>query len=219
MRTLRAVLPGRAAVLPFAVLGLIAPATARAQGLGVFGTGGYFSMAATDSAKAVFDSSGGPTFGGGISYGIGKHFYVEAAVRQFSKEGERVFVASAGSPVFKLGFPLKMRLIPFYGTVGYRFPLGKSAFVPYVGLGGGSTSYREESTVAGLTNTATSSKGSFHGLIGLEYGKGHLRFAAEGLYTTVSGGIGADGVSKVYGEDDLGGFVAQAKLIFALKRR
>lgn len=216
MLPLRGVLRGGAVTF---TLVLLAIAPAGAQGLAVFGTGGYFSMSAADSAKAVFDSSGGPTFGGGLSYGIGKHFYVEGAVREFSKEGERVFVKSAGDPVFKLGFPLKIRLLPIYGTVGYRFPLGKSAFVPYVGLGGGSTSYREESTVAGLTTTKTSSKGSFHGLLGLEYGRGHLRFAAEGLYTTVSGGIGADGVSKVYGEDDLGGFVAQAKLIFSFKAR
>jgi hypothetical protein len=192
---------------------------ARAQGLSVFAQGGYFSMTAADSAKAVFDSSGGPTFGGGVAWGFGRHFYVEGAFRQFSKEGERVFVASATSPVFKLGFPLKMRLRPIYGTVGFRYPLGKSGFVPYVGVGAGSTSYREESTVAGIANVENRSKGSFHGLFGLEYGKGHLRFAAEGFYTTVSDAVGVAGVSQVYGEDDLGGFVAQAKLTFALRKR
>ena len=128
-------------------------------------------------------------------------------------------MASAGSPVYKLGFPLKARLRPIYGTVGYRFPLGKSAFVPYVGVGGGSTSYREESTIAGITTTEERSEGSFHGLLGIEFGRGHLRVAAEGVYTTVSDAIGVAGVSKVYGEDDLGGFVAQAKLIIAFKKR
>jgi hypothetical protein len=200
-------------------LAVLAADPARAQGLGAFGQGGYFSMTASDSAKAVFDSSGGPTFGGGLSYGLGKHFYVEGAFRHFSKEGERVFLASPTGPIFKLGFPLKMRIRTIYGTVGYRYPLGKSGFVPYAGLGGGSASYREESTVASITETENRSKGSFHGLIGLEYGRGHVRLAAEGIYTTVSDAIGVGGVSKVYGEDDLGGFVAQAKLIFSLKRR
>jgi len=142
MHPRRGALRGGAAALSLA---LVAVAPAGAQGFAVFGQGGYFSMTAADSAKAVFDSSGGPTFGGGLSYGIGRHFYVEGAFRQFSKEGERVFVASAGSPVFKLGFPLEARLRPVYGTVGFRFPLGKSAFVPYVGVGAGSTSYREQS--------------------------------------------------------------------------
>jgi hypothetical protein len=216
MHSFRRPLRGGAAALS---LSLAAAAPAGAQGFAVFGQGGYFSMTATESAKAVFDSSGGPTFGGGLSYGFGKHFYVEGAYRQFSKEGERVFVAAPGSPVFKLGFPLEARLRSFYGTVGYRFPLGKSAFVPYLGIGGGSTSYHEESTVAGITTTEDRSHGSFHGLIGIEFGRGHLRFAAEGLYTTVSDSIGVGGVSKVYGEDDLGGFVAQAKLIVAFKKR
>src|SRR5512143_3537226 len=98
MLPLRGVLRGGAVTF---TLVLLAIAPAGAQGLAVFGTGGYFSMSAADSAKAVFDSSGGPTFGGGLSYGIGKHFYVEGAVREFSKEGERVFVKSAGDPVFK----------------------------------------------------------------------------------------------------------------------
>ena len=216
MHPLRCALRGGAAALSLA---WVAAAPAGAQGFAVFGQGGYFSMTAADSAKAVFDSSGGPTFGGGLSYGIGRHFYVEGAFRQFSKEGERVFVASAGSPVFKLGFPLEARLRPVYGTVGFRFPLGKSAFVPYVGVGAGSTSYREESTVAGITTAEERSKGSFHGLVGIEYGRGHLRFAAEGVYTTVPDAIGVGGVSKVYGDDDLGGFVAQAKLIVAFKKR
>lgn len=200
-------------------LTLVAAAPAGAQGLGVFAQGGYFGMTAADSAKAVFDSSGGATFGGGVSYGLGRHFYVEGAVRQFSKKGERVSVAGPSRPVYKLGFPLEVRLLPIYGTVGYRVPLGKSAFVPYVGLGGGSTSYHEESTVAGITTTQTLSKGSFHGLVGLEYGRGHLRFAAEAVYTTVASAIGLGGVSKVYGEDDLGGFVAQGKVIFSVKKR
>ena len=216
MHALRGALRGGAAVLSL-VAAVATPAAA--EGFAINAHGGYFGMKASDSAKAVFDSAGGFTGGGGLSYGFGKHLYVEAGARTFSKTGEKVFVAGPGDPVFKLGFPLKARLTPIYGTIGYRFMGGKSAFVPYLGLGGGVTSYREESTVAGITTTESQSKASFHGLVGLEYGKGHLRFAVEGMYTAVPSSIGVGGVSKVYGEDDLGGFVALGKLIYSFGTR
>ena len=214
-RLRRAVLGGTAVLSVLAAMA----APASSEGFAIHAQGGYFGMTAADSAKAVFDSSGGFTGGGGISYAFGKHFYVEGGARYFTKSGEKVFVAAAGDPVFKLGFPLEMRLIPIYGTLGYRFLGGKSAFVPYLGVGGGMTSYREESTVAGIVTTESQSKASFHGVLGLEYGKGHLRFAVEGMYTTVPDAIGVGGVSKIYGEDDLGGFVGQAKLIYSFGTR
>jgi Outer membrane protein beta-barrel domain len=216
MHPLRGALRGGAAVLSL-LAAMAAPAVA--QVFAINGQGGYFAMTASDSAKAVFDSAGGFTGGGGLSYGFGKHLYVEAGARTFSKSGEKVFVAGPSEPVYKLGFPLKARLRPIYGTIGYRFMGGKSAFSPYLGLGGGITSYREESTVAGIATTESQSKASFHGLVGLEYGKGHLRFAVEGLYTTVPNSIGVGGVSKVYAEDDLGGFVALGKLIYSFGTR
>ena len=215
MHRLRGALRGSALALPLLAT---TAAPAFAQGFGINAQGGYFAMTAADSAKAVFDSSGGFTAGGALSYGFGKHFYVEAGMRTFSKSGEKVFVAAAGDPVFKLGFPLEARLRPIYGTVGYRFA-GKSAFVPYLGVGAGVTSYREESTVAGVTTTEDQSKSSFHGLLGLEYGRGHLRFAVEGIYSSVPDSIGVGGVSKVYGEDDLGGFTALGKLIYSFGTR
>ena len=147
MNPLRGALRGGAADF-FLLAAMAAPAAA--QGFAINAQGGYFGMKATDSAKAVFDSSGGFTGGGGLSYAFGKHLYVEAGARYFSKAGEKVFVAAHGDPVFKLGFPLKARLIPAYGTLGFRLA-GKSALVPYVGVGGGVTSYHEESTVAGVT--------------------------------------------------------------------
>jgi Outer membrane protein beta-barrel domain len=215
MHPLRGALRGGAAVLSL----LAATATAAtAQGFALNAQGGYFGMKASDSAKAVFDSAGGFTGGGGLSYAFGKHLYVEAGARYFSTTGEKVFVAAPGDAVFKLGFPVKARLVPIYGTIGYRFA-GKSALVPYLGVGGGVTSYHEESTVAGTLTTESQSKASFHGLLGLEYGRGHLRVAVEGLYTAVPNAIGVGGVSKVYGEDDLGGFVALGKLIYSFGTR
>ena len=45
---------------------LAADGRAQAQGFGINGQAGYFSLAASDSAKAVFGSSGGFMGGGGL---------------------------------------------------------------------------------------------------------------------------------------------------------
>ncbi len=58
-----------------------------------------------------------------------------------------------------------------------------------------------------------------NGLVGLEYGRGHFRFAIEGIYSSVPDSIGVGGVSKIYGEDDLGGFVALGKIIYSFHTR
>ena len=98
--------------------------------------------------------------------------------------------------------------------MGYRFRDGK-LIVPYAGIGGSLTSYREESEVAGEAFDDDRSKAGFLGLAGVEVGRGTFRVGAEAGYSTVPDAIGLGGVSKVYGEDDLGGWHAVGKLIVA----
>jgi opacity protein-like surface antigen len=88
--------------------------------------------------------------------------------------------------------------------------------VPYVGLGAGSTSYREESTVGGVTEESSQSKTSAHVVGGVEFGSGLLRVGAEVMYSTVPDTIGVGGVSQIYGEDDVGGvsFVGRIAIAF-----
>lgn len=207
----------RAAVFPIMVaLAAFAAGGARAHAaaFGVEAQAGYFSMTATQSAKAVFNgSTGGATFGGAVRYVIKHGFFVAAGARTFSKSGERVFLADKFSTVQKLGFPLDARITPIFGIVGYRFRDGH-ALVPYVGLGGGITKFRETSDVLGDVRNENSSKGAFQAVVGVEYGKGLLRFGAEGVYSTANS-LGLGGVSKVYGETDAGGLSAIGKLILS----
>jgi len=175
---------------------------------------GYFEMAAENSASALFDSRGGGTFGGAVRYTFWRGAFVSAGARTFSREGERVFVAAPNAAVQKLGFPLKVSLTPVFLTVGYRFRDGK-LIVPYAGIGGSVTSYKEESEVAGEAFDDDRSKAGFLGLAGVEVGRGTFRVGAEAGYTTVPDAVGLGGVSKVYGEDDLGGWHAVGKLIVA----
>jgi hypothetical protein len=175
---------------------------------------GYYDLtAAKESAKAVFGSSGGGIFGAGGRYRFDNGLFVAAGASFFKKTGERVFVAEPGAEVFPLGHPLELKLIPIEATIGWRFG-GGGLLTPYIGVGGGLVSYSEESTVAGITEKESSTKGSSHVLAGVELGRGSLRFGIEAGYSIVPSTIGLGGVSKIYGEDDVGGFRVLGKIIF-----
>ena len=177
---------------------------------------GYQGLnSASDSAKAVFDgSTGGTTLGGSLRVGLGRLFFVGAGARFFSKEGQRVYVADAGSPVYPLGHPLELKLRPIYGFAGVRL-FADSRLVPYLAVGGGATSYKETSTVGGVTEEVSESKGTFLVMVGADWRVGSgFSLGVEGRYTSISDAIGLAGVSKVYGEDNLGGFSFAGRLGF-----
>jgi hypothetical protein len=177
--------------------------------------GGWHDLTnASQSAKAVFDgASGGITFGGALQYGLGESFFIRGGARYFQRDGERVFVAGPGQPVFELGHPLTVRVIPVYGLLGYRFLLG-AKLRPYVGVGGGVAIYDEESDVAGEIFESTATKPGGYGAVGLDYGRGAVRFGGEVMYSFVPNTIGFGGVSQVYGEDDIGGLSAVVRISF-----
>ena len=177
--------------------------------------GGYHDLTnSSNSAKAVFGgTSGGPTAGLAAQYGLGESFFVRAGARYFQREGERAFVAAPATPVFRLGHPLTVRIIPAYALIGFRFLKG-SSLRPYVGVGGGVTSYNEESDVAGEIFTSTAAKPSGQAVAGLDYGRGTIRFGGEVMYSLVPNTIGLAGVSRVYGEDDVGGLTAVVRLSY-----
>ncbi|HEX6737695.1 MAG TPA: hypothetical protein VF310_05480, partial [Vicinamibacteria bacterium] len=106
-----------------AALALLGAAPAGAKEFAVSLEGGWFDMTgARQSAKAVFDSSGGATFGGTVRLSFGRGaWFAGAGTRYFSHDGERVFVADSSSEVFRLGHPLSARVWPVYALVGYRF--------------------------------------------------------------------------------------------------
>jgi hypothetical protein len=197
---------------------LVAVLSAPAAGAGEVSLtldGGWHDLTnSSNSAKAVFDgASGGPTFGFAGQYGLGESFFIRAGARFFQRDGERVFVAAPGSPVFRLGHPLTVRIIPAYGLLGFRFLQGAS-LRPFIGVGGGVTSYKEESDVAGEIFTSTATKAAGHAVAGLDFGRGAIRFGGEVMYSVVPKVIGFAGVSQVYGEDDIGGLSAVVRLSF-----
>jgi opacity protein-like surface antigen len=202
-----------------AVLALLSCVTsAHAQRFAIAGEAGYMDLTSSrQSAIAIFGSSGGATYGGSLRYVHKSAFYASAAALYWSEKGERVFLPSASGAVSHLGFPLSVRIVPITATVGYRFR-NAHALVPYLGVGGGVTQYHEESDVTGDVETQSRSNGTFVLEGGLEYGKGPLRVAAEGRYSAVKDAVGLGGVSKVYGERDLGGWTVLGKLVYAFGR-
>jgi hypothetical protein len=208
--------PVRRCTVAALALILLAGASRASADWAVGADGGYFSMTnSPDSAKAIFNGSqGGATFGGFFQLGLGSSpFFVSAHGRYFEKTGERVFVASPGGEVFRLGHPLTIRLVPVYAMVGFRF--GHSArWFPYVGVGGGGTSYKETSDVAGLIETQSTTKAAFHLSAGVDFLSGPVRFGIEVTYSAVPNTIGDAGVSKVYGETDVGGATIVGRIAF-----
>jgi hypothetical protein len=204
----------RLTLLPLLASIALAASPARSGELAFEARGGYFGMAATNSASAVFDSTGAPTFGGAARLTFWRGAFVSIGGGTFSREGERVFIAAPNAPVQKLGFSLTMRTSPLFATAGYRLRHG-STLVPYVSAGVAITRYSESSEVTGESFDQQLTKTGFTGAVGLEVGRGVFRVGGELGYTTVPNAIGFGGVSKVYGEDDIGGWHAVGKLILS----
>ena len=197
------------------VIVLSLPARARPADLSLAIEGGYFDMTnARQSAKAVFgDVPGGYTVGTSIRYRLGESLFVGLGGRFFQREGQRAFVADKNSPPFRLGHPLTLRIVPVYAFLGYRFRETRK-LVPYVGIGPGFTSYRETSVVGELeVEPISQTKPSGHLLAGFESGRGRLRFGIEATYSIVPNSAGVAGVSKVYGESDIGGITIVGRLV------
>jgi len=209
--TSRTALP--TAFLGFALLALSALPLSAAE-WAVEGHVGYFNFAAENSANAVLGSRGGVTFGGGARFAFDNGIFIAAGYRAFSRDGERVFVASPSSPVARLGFPLSVKVNPLLLTGGYRFRQGR-LIVPYAGLGLNLTSFKEESEVAGERYSESRTKAGFHLLGGVEIGRGLVRFAGEVTWSTVPDAVGFGGVTEVYGENNLGGVTILGKIAVA----
>lgn len=214
----------RAALLiAAATLGLASAASAASVGLDL--DAGYTDLTqARQSAKAIFGSTGGLSLGGALRLDLGNHWFMRAGASFLHKTGERVIVQSATGPVFPLGHPLEMHVMPAYFDLGFQL-MPHHSLRPYLGLGAGIVSFKEESTIAGLVvcgpnpdlsgatgdqSCSATRKFSSRGFLGLRYGHGHVQIGVEGAYALTPNviGDGLSGVSKIYGETGLGGWSA-----------
>ncbi len=172
---------------------------------------GYEWFAAKQSFTAVFGKATGSLIGGGGQVVFRNGVYVEVGASRFQETGQRVFVFNGKS--FGLGIPLTARLVPIEVTAGYRYHLSPKVIV-YGGGGVGSTSYKETSQFATSSENVDTRHTSYQVKGGGEYRLARwFGVAGEVEYTRVPGIFGSSGVSKDYGENNLGGTSLHVKVI------
>jgi outer membrane protein W len=193
-------------ILAAVALAFFLSAPAGAQGLSFrpYGMFAQQSFDAHETFSAVFDSSSGSFFGGGLNITDDDRFYFDIGASHFKKTGQRAFV-NAGQ-TFKTGIPLTATIIPLEFSGGYRFNKGKR-IRPYAGAGVGSYHYEETS---GFSEDGEDVDARHAGVIfegGAEFRINQwMGAAADVHYTYVPGILGTAGISKDEGETSLGGF-------------
>lgn len=171
---------------------------------------GSHVFTASDTFKTVLETDRG-TFLGGGGQARWKNLLFEVTASNFEDRGERVFVT--GGEVFRLGIPTTISMRPIEFTAAYRLPR-VWRFRPYAGGGLGRQRYKEVSDFAGLSENVERSDRSYHVVGGAEIRL--WRFIAAGTevrYRAVRDAIGEGGVSKEFGDTDLGGTSVRLRII------
>jgi hypothetical protein len=169
------------------------------------------SFDANQTFKAVFDSSSGPFFGGGLNITEDDQFYLDIGASRFKETGQRAFVNNG--QVFKTGIPLTATITPLEFSAGYRFMKG-SRIRPYAGAGIGIYRYEESSDFQNDGEAV-----DLHHAGAIFEGGAEIRLhtwigaAADVHYTYIPGIIGDAGISKDEGETSLGGFQFRVRII------
>lgn len=202
---------------------LLVPATSSAQpsssgasAYPLFAPRGYVMFSrqqftASQTFEALFGEASGSFRGFGADLVVAKNVFVELGWSRFEATGERAFLFDG--TVYELGIPLTATITPFEIIGGYRVTAWQRV-IPYGGLGFASTRYEESSDFA-ATGDDVSRSGS--GLVVL--GGAEVRLAryigvsADIHYSTLKDIIGEAGISKEYGEDDLGGTAVRFRII------
>ena len=200
-------------ILAAVALALFLSAPAAAQGISfrAYGMFAQQSFDAHETFSAVFDTSSGSFFGGGLNITDDDKYYLDIGASRFKQTGQRAFV-NAGQ-TFKTGIPLTATIIPLEFTAGYRFSKGKRVR-PYAGAGVGTYRYEETSNFAADgENVDTRHVGAiFEG--GAEFRINQwIGASADVHYTYVPGILGNGGISKDEGETSLGGFQFRVKFL------
>jgi hypothetical protein len=176
-----------------------------------FGEIGVLRLTARESFNAIFDKDSTLIAGGGADAIWPSGFFGSAEIEWYALEGERAFVLD--DQVFRLGIRDEVRVLPISMTFGYK--VGRSHVArPYVGAGYGLYMFKEEADFARTGDDVSQNFGGFHVLGGVDLlRQRRISAAVEGRYAWVRDALGEGGVSKEFGESDLGGFTLKVKVL------
>jgi opacity protein-like surface antigen len=167
-------------------------------------------MTASKSFDAITGSSTLIGYGGGGEVvNLWQHLFVRGSIAVASTSGERAIVLGSTVIPTGVGIDIGLRTVEIDG--GWRFPIRKHPqFTPYAGGGVLFVNYSEDSQFSSSSSTDNVNE-SFTGYAvqgGLDLTLSRLIYAAvEAQYRLVPNALGDAGVSKSFGETDLGGFV------------
>jgi hypothetical protein len=197
---------------------------------------GLINFAAADTFRALYGSSTGLTLGGAVQVVHRQGWFGQVDVSRYQATGERVFVS--GTDRFPLGIASRVSVTPIEVTAGYRLarrprapggppvsPPGRrgaaprrpsrfASLVPYGGAGVGAVRLTERADFAEAGDDVEEMHRSYHVVGGIEIPvRGWLAAGVEAGYRWVPDALGSGGVSKEFGETDLGGSVLRVKVI------
>jgi opacity protein-like surface antigen len=153
---------------------------------------------AKDSYDAVF---GGTMlrYGAQVEMRPTERFLLSLAVETGSKTGERVLPTN---PPFRTGVDEKLTLTPIHLSAAWIFH-PEATVNWYAGLGPTFLNWKDSS--AGESNSGSDI--GAHLLGGVRWqSSGRWSIGGEVRYSTVPNAVGKGGITKIYNEDDLGGF-------------
>lgn len=176
-----------------------------------FVMGTYQQFAARQTFDAVFSQPQQAFFGGGLDVAFRSGVFIDLTASRFSKTGQRAFFSNGQS--FKLGLPLTVTEIPFEVSGGYRFK-GTKTIRPYLGAGAGTYGYTETSDSSAAGENVDVRHVGYLLVGGAEVRlQKWVALGADAQWTRISGILGAGGVSKAAGENDLGGVAFRLRVI------
>jgi opacity protein-like surface antigen len=177
-----------------------------------FATVEYEFFHARQSFDAIFERSTGVPYGGGAELSTGPAFFVQGRITRFSQGGQRAFVHNG--EVSRLGIRQTVSMTPIDAALGYRLPW-QPGFTPYVTGGIGALLYRDESAEADDSENTRGTFAAYHVGAGVEVPlvKRWLSVAGEVQYRSVPGALGDDGVSRAFGDTNLGGVSVCVKFL------
>jgi hypothetical protein len=168
---------------------------------------------AGETFDAVFGRSVEPFWGGGVNVHFAQGLFLDGTFSHFSAEGERAFTFEGDS--FGVGIPLRASVTPIEFSAGWRFPQGRQhQVVPYIGGGIGTYKYTEDSDFASDTENLSAHTTGFLVVGGSEFRVHRIvTTAVDVQYSSVSGILGAGGLSAEFGEDNLGGIAVRFRVM------